>query len=221
MSFTYNKKLGGGVNRLIFVNKNTGPIYNRYVPGSGVGSRNRSVRRHLLRKATTNSACCSNIPIFSSRFTQRNSSFGELSQTQTQPQPRSLSNSSVEKYTNPNPRLFNLNVTQRRRPFSFGQSQPRSFNMNVTRRRPVLSSYSSQPQPQPQQTTTSKPFQRNFYTYKRPFNMALTRRKRSPLTLPYLFYISDTNNSTNINNNTNNDESQNQFQTQSPQSQTE
>ncbi len=64
MSLTYSKKLGGGVNRLIFVNNNTGPIYNRYIPGSGVGSKNRSVRRHLLRKATTNSACCNNLLIF-------------------------------------------------------------------------------------------------------------------------------------------------------------
>ena len=47
-----SKSTAGGVHRLIFVN-NSGFNYNRFIPGSGVGGMNRSVRRYQYRHATT------------------------------------------------------------------------------------------------------------------------------------------------------------------------
>jgi hypothetical protein len=44
--------MAGAVRRLIFTNQKVGFNYNHYVPGSGVGSLNISVRRHLKRFAT-------------------------------------------------------------------------------------------------------------------------------------------------------------------------
>ena len=46
------KSTAGGVCRLIFVNP-TGYNYNKFIPGSGVGGMNRSVRRYQYRHATT------------------------------------------------------------------------------------------------------------------------------------------------------------------------
>jgi hypothetical protein len=46
------KSTTGGVGRLIFVNP-TGYNYNKFIPGSGVGGMNRSVRRYQYRHATT------------------------------------------------------------------------------------------------------------------------------------------------------------------------
>ena len=43
----------GGARRLIFVNNTKTNLENKYVSGSGVGSRNTSVRRALKRKATS------------------------------------------------------------------------------------------------------------------------------------------------------------------------
>lgn len=45
--------MAGAVRRLIFTNQKVGFNYNHYVPGSGVGSLNISVRRHLKRFATS------------------------------------------------------------------------------------------------------------------------------------------------------------------------
>ncbi len=52
--------MAGGVHRLIFTNQVNQYIQNRYVPGSGVGGQNISVRRHLKRFATRgrNGLCC-------------------------------------------------------------------------------------------------------------------------------------------------------------------
>ena len=47
-----SKSTAGGVHRLIFVNP-TGYNYNKFIPGSGVGGMNRSVRRYQYRHATT------------------------------------------------------------------------------------------------------------------------------------------------------------------------
>ena len=47
-----SKSTAGGVHRLIFVN-NSGFNYNRFIPGSGVGGMNRSVRRYQYRHATS------------------------------------------------------------------------------------------------------------------------------------------------------------------------
>ena len=44
---------GGGVRRLIFQNQFSNYNYNRFIPGSGVGGMNRSVRRYQYRHATT------------------------------------------------------------------------------------------------------------------------------------------------------------------------
>ena len=45
--------MAGAVHRLIFTNQKSVYNYNHYVPGSGVGGRNISVRRHLKRFATS------------------------------------------------------------------------------------------------------------------------------------------------------------------------
>jgi hypothetical protein len=45
--------MAGGVHRLIFTNQKSVDNQNHYVPGSGVGGRNISVRRHLKRFATS------------------------------------------------------------------------------------------------------------------------------------------------------------------------
>ena len=45
--------MAGGVRRLIFTNQKSVDNQNHYVPGSGVGGRNISVRRHLKRFATS------------------------------------------------------------------------------------------------------------------------------------------------------------------------
>lgn len=47
-----SKSTAGGAHRLIFVNP-TGNNYNKFIPGSGVGGMNRSVRRYQYRHATT------------------------------------------------------------------------------------------------------------------------------------------------------------------------
>lgn len=47
------KRLGAGTSRLIFTNQASGLNFNRYIPGSGVGGRNRSVQRYLFRQATS------------------------------------------------------------------------------------------------------------------------------------------------------------------------
>jgi hypothetical protein len=44
--------MAGAVRRLIFTNQKSKYNYNHYVPGSGVGGQNISVRRHLKRFAT-------------------------------------------------------------------------------------------------------------------------------------------------------------------------
>lgn len=49
---THAYKSGGGV-RLVFTNQFSNFNYNHYVPGSGVGALNISVRRHLKREATS------------------------------------------------------------------------------------------------------------------------------------------------------------------------
>ncbi len=46
------KSTASGTGRLIFVNP-TGYNYNKFIPGSGVGGMNRSVRRYQYRHATT------------------------------------------------------------------------------------------------------------------------------------------------------------------------
>lgn len=43
----------GGAHRLIFQNQVTTYNYNRFIPGSGVGGMNRSVRRYQYRHATS------------------------------------------------------------------------------------------------------------------------------------------------------------------------
>jgi len=43
----------GGVRRLIFQNQFSNYNYNRFIPGSGVGGMNQSVRRHQYRNATS------------------------------------------------------------------------------------------------------------------------------------------------------------------------
>ena len=45
--------MAGAVRRLIFTNQKSNYNYNHYVPGSGVGGQNISVRRHLKRFATS------------------------------------------------------------------------------------------------------------------------------------------------------------------------
>jgi hypothetical protein len=45
--------MAGGVGRLVFTNQKSVDNQNHYVPGSGVGGRNISVRRHLKRFATS------------------------------------------------------------------------------------------------------------------------------------------------------------------------
>jgi hypothetical protein len=45
--------MAGGVRRLVFTNQKSVFNYNHYVPGSGVGGMNISVRRHLKRFATS------------------------------------------------------------------------------------------------------------------------------------------------------------------------
>jgi len=52
--------MAGGVHRLIFTNQVNQYNQNRYVPGSGVGGQNISVRRHLKRFAARggNGPCC-------------------------------------------------------------------------------------------------------------------------------------------------------------------
>ena len=45
--------LGGGTRRIIFTNITNDSTVNRFVPGSGVGSLNRSVRLHQYRQATS------------------------------------------------------------------------------------------------------------------------------------------------------------------------
>jgi len=45
--------MAGGVHRLVFTNQKSVFHYNHYVPGSGVGGQNISVRRHLKRFATS------------------------------------------------------------------------------------------------------------------------------------------------------------------------
>jgi hypothetical protein len=45
--------MAGGVGRLVFTNQKSVDNQNHYVPGSGVGGRNMSVRRHLKRFATS------------------------------------------------------------------------------------------------------------------------------------------------------------------------
>jgi hypothetical protein len=47
-----SKSTAGGTSRLIFVN-HTGYNYNKFIPGSGVGGLNSSVRRHKYREATS------------------------------------------------------------------------------------------------------------------------------------------------------------------------
>ena len=44
---------GGGARRIIFTNKSSDSIVTRFVPGSGVGGLNRSVRRYQYRQATS------------------------------------------------------------------------------------------------------------------------------------------------------------------------
>ena len=46
------KSTAGGV-RLVFQNPVSGYNYNRFIPGSGVGGMNRSVRRYQYRHATS------------------------------------------------------------------------------------------------------------------------------------------------------------------------
>lgn len=43
----------GGVRRLVFQNQFSNYNYNRFIPGSGVGGMNRSVRRYQYRHATS------------------------------------------------------------------------------------------------------------------------------------------------------------------------
>ena len=52
----------GGAHRLIFTNQVSIYNYNKYVPGSGVGSVNRSVKRALNREAAfcNGNKCCAN-----------------------------------------------------------------------------------------------------------------------------------------------------------------
>ena len=52
--------------RLIFVNPTEGNFHGKYIVGSGVGSRNRSVQKALQQRASNNSqgkpCCMSTIP---------------------------------------------------------------------------------------------------------------------------------------------------------------
>tara|TARA_B100000282_G_C31586643_1_gene423674 strand:- start:380 stop:628 length:249 start_codon:yes stop_codon:yes gene_type:complete len=48
--------IAGGQKRLIFTGNKKTSLFNKYTPGSGVGSLNASVRRHLQRKATSNAS---------------------------------------------------------------------------------------------------------------------------------------------------------------------
>lgn len=47
------KSSAGGAHRLLFVNIANDSTINRFVPGSGVGALNRSVRRYQYRQATS------------------------------------------------------------------------------------------------------------------------------------------------------------------------
>ena len=47
------KSTAGGAHRLFFTNIANDSTINRFIPGSGVGGLNRSVRRHLYRQATS------------------------------------------------------------------------------------------------------------------------------------------------------------------------
>jgi hypothetical protein len=47
------KSAAGGVRRLFFVSVLNDSTINRFVPGSGVGALNRSVRRYQYRQATS------------------------------------------------------------------------------------------------------------------------------------------------------------------------
>ena len=52
---------GGGVNRLRFVKKTQGPIFNKYIVGSGVGGVSRANHAALRRRANNNAQqhpCC-------------------------------------------------------------------------------------------------------------------------------------------------------------------
>ena len=56
-SFRPAPSSGGGVRRVLFVNRANSELENRYVAGSGVGSINRSARSALNRRAS-GKACC-------------------------------------------------------------------------------------------------------------------------------------------------------------------
>ena len=47
------KSTAGGVRRLFFINTANDSTVNRFIPGSGVGGLNRSVRRYQYRQATS------------------------------------------------------------------------------------------------------------------------------------------------------------------------
>ena len=54
LQYTIINTISGGQRRLIFTGNVKTNLHNKYTPGSGVGSHNTSVRRHLQRKATSN-----------------------------------------------------------------------------------------------------------------------------------------------------------------------
>jgi len=47
------KSTAGGAHRLFFINTANDSTINRFIPGSGVGGLNRSVRRYQYRQATS------------------------------------------------------------------------------------------------------------------------------------------------------------------------
>ena len=48
-----SRSTAGGVGRVFFINTANDSTVNRFVPGSGVGGLNRSVRRYQYRQATS------------------------------------------------------------------------------------------------------------------------------------------------------------------------
>lgn len=48
-----SKSTAGGASRVFFINTANDSTINRFVPGSGVGGLNRSVRRYQYRQATS------------------------------------------------------------------------------------------------------------------------------------------------------------------------
>lgn len=60
-SFRPAPSSGGGVKRILFVNKSNSKLENKYVSGSGVGSISGSSRRALFRRASNKNCCAKKI----------------------------------------------------------------------------------------------------------------------------------------------------------------